>query len=97
MTNREMIDKVEADHKKQSGYSFDSARIVEVIEAGTIPEGTVLTTRGDQTVKFESGKVVVYSDCGKSVRLLDDAKTLQGALMMYAYNESNVGHSMGAI
>jgi len=94
MTEQEMIGKVEQMHRSKPGYNFDPAKVAEVIKAGTIPEGKLLTTRADQEVRYEGGKVNVYV-AGKLSKSLDDAATLQNALMTYAYGASKLGSSMG--
>ena len=87
MTKQEMIESVCAKHRKQLGYSFDPEKVAEIINAGVIPEGHVFTVYADQTVKFEGGKINVYVN-GELTKTVDDEKSLQGALMTYAYGAS---------
>jgi hypothetical protein len=96
MTEQEMITKVETMHRSRPGYNFDPAKVAEIIGAGTVPEGTLLTTRADQVVRYEGGKVNVYV-AGKLAKSLDDAVAQQGALMQYAHNASKIGSSMGSM
>jgi len=94
MTEQEMIAKVEGLHRGQLGYNFDPAKVAEIVRTGTVPEGTILTTRDDQVVRYETSKVNVYV-AGKLTKSLDDAAAQQNALMQYAYNASKLGSSMG--
>jgi len=95
MTNDEMVTKVNEMHRKQPGYNFDASIAAAIIAAGTIPEGTVLTTRADQIAKYEADSINVYvaGNLTKSVKA--EGPVLEGARMQYAYNASKLGSSIG--
>ena len=90
MNNQEMIDKATELH---AVHAFDSAKIVEIVEAGIIPEGTIIHTRADQVVKYEHGSMVVYTN-GKVTKELPatEGQYYEQALIMYAYGQSKINN-----
>jgi hypothetical protein len=95
MTKQEMIYKVNKAITSQSGYSYNPAIVTAIIEAGTIPEGHILSSRCDQVAKYENGNVNVYTKDILTKSLKAEGATLEAALMTYATGASRLGISMG--
>jgi hypothetical protein len=96
MTKQEMIDRVIKGIESHIGFHYSPETVSAIIEAGTIPEGYVLTTRVDQVAKYEAGNINVYTSGTLTKTVKAEGMALEGALMQYASNASRLGSSMGS-
>ncbi len=80
-----------------SGYSYNPVVLDEICKAGfdAIPNGAILMTRGNQTLKLVDGAIVCIMD-GKVAKTTPATDAVKDqAVVMYAVAESHVPTLMG--
>jgi len=100
MTTSEMMSKVETKMQSVSGYSYNTDTLRKALEAGyaAIQDGTVLMSRGGQTLKLIGGCVTCWA-AGKQTKStpVADDKMRETVLMMYAETACQSGIHMGIL
>jgi len=98
MTKEEMIKRVCETHESMSGYNYNPDVVKEIIETGvvSIPNGFLIEKFDKKTAVWKDGKIII-SENGEVLTELDDEKSIENALIKYAYVKSNIGVSMGSV
>lgn len=80
---------------KTNNTAYNPAKLAEIIEAGTIPNGAILAASGNQTVKLENDKVVCYVD-GKPAKTTLVVDAMRDTLLVqYAVMASAISTGTG--
>ena len=84
MNTEQMIAQAEAIIKSQPGYSYNPAKLAEIISAGEIPEDVCLCSMSGQNFYREGDEIVAKRDGQEIKRTPLDDSARQQVLVMYA-------------
>lgn len=80
---------------KTNNTAYSPAKLAEIIEAGTIPNGATLAVSGNQTVKLENDTVICYVD-GKPAKTTPVVDAMRGTILVqYAVMASAISTGTG--
>lgn len=80
---------------KTNNTAYSPAKLAEIIEAGTIPNGATLAVSGNQTVKLENDAVVCYVD-GKPAKTTPVVDAMRDTILVqYAVMASAISTGTG--
>ena len=84
MNTEQMIAQAESIIKSQPGYSYNPAKLAEIINNGEIPEAACLCSMQGQDFYREGDEIIAKRDGQEIKRTPLDANTHQQVLVMYA-------------
>jgi hypothetical protein len=95
MNKDEMIAKTVEMIESQSGFAYNKQIVIDTINAGTIPDGTVLYDDGENKLVIEGNDLINYLNGSKVKATAMVGEAFDNVLMMYASNQSRLNTKIG--
>ena len=87
MTKQKMIEVIKQDIESASGYRYNSVKLAEIINAGIVPDGTVIALDNESKIVLEGNEIVAYENGEENNRMAYEGEMADRLLMMYAQIE----------